>query len=843
MSSDSPIFVTDSEENEIVDLVSSDDDWQELVKGAAETINKPSVKLKERNRTWPVESMPSANSGQEPSCSVQPATQTSDRASSHQVRGCAHQRQTGTDQLASFVASATPVNKYNHLSGSFLAAYGNMKDFFLPIQATNMKEFVSQCRTQLREVVANQETEYAISSNRALLKGSKPVDFGSYVFPSLDCSDKPCSQKCDLLMVSPSALESMPGTCNTPAPSNNAANKSLRGRGKRGKKIVSSGPVSYEGTATNVHIEECAISFVHPIPCYSAWIVLKNKFSCADDPLLRYVCYFGDNDYEDVMADVYEQDHVDTQGKNETKERIAELYEQDDAVIEQFLNKYSLDRFLTCTELDELEQALNRDDVPTRGGARGAKDKVEEDADESFMTRCSRLSKSLRRRLGLEPIDRALKSEASESLLMDSFRSLFCRICFVYDCQDHIGSYPGEEYEEAIWQAQKQWMRKQDESSHGVCGDSCYLHGNMTHLPEQSESTKRLMEKTLVVSSGSPCKAAALLRVPCNVVYAATRELLVGGDKSTPQQLQCNLDIGCTKYIQNEFSRKAFATQFVKSLANSETSKKLLQEKKQGLLAASSHTPCVHLGPCTSSNGCSCATSGSFCTKHCSCAVYNCEHEKNGICRNLFPGCRCLANCGTKQCPCFSTSSVCDADLCNCEGSCVNKKFDSVHLLLAESSVPGAGWGIFTRHSVPQGKMICDYLGEVVSQEEAERRGRYYDKVNRSYLFNVNADQVVDAFRKGNKIKFANHSKKPNCEVKIFTITRQQHILFYAKRDIEAGEELFFNYNYEQEQKSASMVKNGVVVDWMRDAKRANTVRKRPMDSQLVSGEKRRKDG
>ena len=166
---------------------------------------------------------------------------------------------------------------------------------------------------------------------------------------------------------------------------------------------------------------------------------------------------------------------------------------------------------------------------------------------------------------------------------------------------------------------------------------------------------------------------------------------------------------------------------------------------------------------------------------------------------------------------------------------CLNQLSKISHLLLAESSVEGAGWGIFARYPIPQGKMISDYLGEVVSQEEAERRGRYYDKVNRSYLFNVNSDQVVDAFRKGNKIKFANHSKRPNCEVKIQNINRQQHIVFYAKRDIEAGEELFFNYHYDQEQKSAYVKKNGVVVEWMRDGRRASAIRKRPIETQLIS--------
>ena len=92
----------------------------------------------------------------------------------------------------------------------------------------------------------------------------------------------------------------------------------------------------------------------------------------------------------------------------------------------------------------------------------------------------------------------------------------------------------------------------------------------------------------------------------------------------------------------------------------------------------------------------------------------------------------------------------------------------------------------------------------------------------------MNSDFVIDATRKGNKTKFANHSSKgPNCYTKICRVNGDTRIGLFAKQDLAKQTELFFDYRYEVGLQNELLTLPGVSADWMQDASMANKISKK----------------
>jgi histone-lysine N-methyltransferase EZH2 len=89
-------------------------------------------------------------------------------------------------------------------------------------------------------------------------------------------------------------------------------------------------------------------------------------------------------------------------------------------------------------------------------------------------------------------------------------------------------------------------------------------------------------------------------------------------------------------------------------------------------------------------------------------------------------------------------------------------------------------------------------MAQIISYEEADRRGILYDLKYLSFLFDINSGWCIDAALLGNKTRFINHADNEkdgmNCEARIMLVNGEHKIKFVALRDIASGEELLFNY-------------------------------------------------
>jgi SET domain-containing protein len=101
------------------------------------------------------------------------------------------------------------------------------------------------------------------------------------------------------------------------------------------------------------------------------------------------------------------------------------------------------------------------------------------------------------------------------------------------------------------------------------------------------------------------------------------------------------------------------------------------------------------------------------------------------------------------------------------------------------------GKGVFALQDIAEGETLIEYVGEVISWDEAQDRHPHDpNDPNHTFYFHVNEDRVIDALHGGNSSRWINHSCDPNCEAD----EDKDRIFIKAIRHIAAGEEL--NYDY-----------------------------------------------
>ncbi|XP_047279841.1 histone-lysine N-methyltransferase EHMT1 isoform X17 [Homo sapiens] len=199
----------------------------------------------------------------------------------------------------------------------------------------------------------------------------------------------------------------------------------------------------------------------------------------------------------------------------------------------------------------------------------------------------------------------------------------------------------------------------------------------------------------------------------------------------------------------------------------------------------------------------------------------NCVTSPMNIDRNIthLQYCVCIDDCSSSNCMCGQLSMRCwyDKDgrllpefnmaepplifecnhACSCWRNCRNRVVQNgLRARLQLYRTRDMGWGVRSLQDIPPGTFVCEYVGELISDSEADVREED------SYLFDLdNKDgevYCIDARFYGNVSRFINHHCEPNLvPVRVFMAhqdLRFPRIAFFSTRLIEAGEQLGFDY-------------------------------------------------
>ncbi|PON48316.1 histone H3-K9 methyltransferase [Parasponia andersonii] len=194
-------------------------------------------------------------------------------------------------------------------------------------------------------------------------------------------------------------------------------------------------------------------------------------------------------------------------------------------------------------------------------------------------------------------------------------------------------------------------------------------------------------------------------------------------------------------------------------------------------------------------------------------------------------GCDCIGGCSdSRKCLCAvknggeipynSNGAVVEAKplvyecgpCCKCPPSCHNRVSQhGIKFKLEVFKTKSRGWGLRSQNFIPSGSFICEYVGELLKEEEAEKRtdrDEYLFDIGKNYddksLCNEEVEDeggfTIDAADYGNAGRFINHSCTPNLYAQNILFDHEDksipHVMFFATEKIPPLQELTYDYNY-----------------------------------------------
>lgn len=434
---------------------------------------------------------------------------------------------------------------------------------------------------------------------------------------------------------------------------------------------------------------------------------------------------------------------------------------------------------------------------------------------------------------------------------MSTYSSLGCLICFKHSCEH--GFYTDDNQRERfsldkgtvvrrLAEKQRQAIESRRRSSTAAaaandqqltqaptpCARRCYLEDHARNYgPAFRQWTNRerqviralfLSFETSRVDVNAVCHAATLLGRDCCDVYREHRSLGIKLPAVTPPPRGAAPD-------EVEVPSLGWYNRWTKKLSKRHGADKYHRPNwdhiRRDIDSVCAVRGCDHDGPCSPSNpACPCAAKGQFCEKFCGCSVAGCAYK--------FTGCACRSKRRTcrfdEECICIQLNRECDPDLCGTCGAveradpsragddalhatgcqnCPLQRGAARQLVMGRSQ--SHGYGLFAAEPLPKDAFVIEYVGELVSGDEGDRR--YIRRQNlfdgtKALSFNFTllkeCDVWIDGARYGNLSRYINHERSGGhrCNIlpRIVLVNGAFRIELRAKRNIAAWEELSFDY-------------------------------------------------
>ena len=535
------------------------------------------------------------------------------------------------------------------------------------------------------------------------------------------------------------------------------------------------------------------------VPSYKAYTTLKCNVFVDGDEDLRYFPYFGDSDDDDSEIDLLYKDRVkEFRNSHRRAEKAARFV----FCIRRFLGRIGsstedvvqylfgdLESILaTSREVREairkrsalLPRKVDSGDATVRALLSMASEPqpsrilVAHMACSAFHTATDGLSlwEVIRKEATLahnaSPVkptrptptsNTADRSSASHPMSLETYTSLGCLICFRHVCPGHAEHDSEDTWKGIVGPAASNLTSPtgrslstigMDEHAGGnnatepaVCSESCFhKEENLRRAPSSEWTVDQIILLETLMPAYSNYEAASCflrlgIRKPCAEIYAKLHSLRIDREDQTDDTSEPEAATSSTK--NKRIASKIDWTET--KTANHDNRVPFV--------------PCFHKGACRR-GVCDCFDNDVACEKQCFCP---------GDCDWRFRGCLCAKKaraCSREKCICWRLNRECDADLC---GACGARELvdpanrGNSHLLdhhcsnvnlqlgkpkrtfLGNSQV--AGYGLFMGETVKTGEYLGEYTGEIVSTDEADRRGRIYDKRGLSYLFDLNKGDLL----------------------------------------------------------------------------------------------------